>query len=429
MQFPSKHRTLDRMDRWYIALILIVSFSFGLVLFLHEGIRDKVGYDGPEYLAMGESLATGQGLYDPTGFWPDVPQTKRLPGWPALLAPILWVTPQSWHALADRLFALIILSLTGVVFYLLCLQFGVNQRLAALSGLFAACSVPMVALAYDGMSDGAAVFLVATAIWLALKGGRWLYAAAFVFGAAIMVRGNLVLLPVFLAGGCALSRSGRRMLWLEKKRLLAAIVIVFSLPALWMIRNYTITHRAFLLSSEDGETLYGGNNDSVANQLEAWGYWVEPDSLEGELPEREVARTRTAVEMNDYYRAKAKAWIKSHVSSLPRLWLGKLVRGYVPLPWRPLTASYVASAYRVVLDIFFLVLISRWWPRLNPQYGIILGSLFLTSLITIVVYCGVYRFAHCTVELFFIPLIAAGLEGGLPSVGESKPLQGAFADR
>jgi hypothetical protein len=427
MPFSSKDQSLC-INRWYIALILIVSFSFGLVLYSHQGIQAHLGYDGPEYLAMGESLAAGQGLYDATGFWPNVPQTKRLPGWPALLAPILWITPQSWHTLADRLFALLILSLTGVVFYLLCLHFGVSQRLAALSGLFAGCSVPIVALAYDGMSDGAAVFLVATGIWLVLRGGRWRYAGAVCFGAASMVRGNLVLLPVFVAIGCALSRSGRSLLWSERKQLLAAIVIVFSFPALWMIRNYTITHRAFLLSSEDGETMYGGNNDAVANQLEAWGYWVEPDSLEGELPEREVARTLTAVQMNDYYRAKAISWIKSHRSGLPRLWLGKLIRGFVPLPWHPLTASYVASAYRLVLDILFLVLISRWWPRLNPQYGIILGSLFLTSLITVVIYCGVYRFAHCSVELFFIPLISAGFESRRPSLGVSKPLQDAFAD-
>ena len=385
------------------------------MLHLYLGIRSPLREDGPEYLGIAESLAHGDGYHETTGPWPDVPHTKRPPAWPVFLVPAMWITPQPWHSAAVRVTALVPMALTGVVFYFLCLHFGVNRRLAAFSGLFAACSLPMIALAYDGMSEGLAALFCSAGILFVLWGGRRFYAGAFFLSAAVMVRTNLILLPVFVAAALLLSHSGRRTLWLHRKRVLMGSLIFFSLPTVWMIRNYAVTHRAFLLSSGDGEVLYGGNNDVVANELEFWGYWIEPDSRLGEPPLHELAISLSDVQLNDYYRGKGTAWIRSHIRELPRLWLGKLIRGFVPLPWRPLAASYIAFGYRALLDILFFATMSRWRPRLDPQYALILGSLFVTTLLTTVLYWGVYRFVHCFVELFFIPLIAVGLERDQPS--------------
>jgi hypothetical protein len=281
----------------------------------------------------------------------------------------------------------------------------------------------MIALAYDGMSEGLAVLLCSLGILFVLWGGGWFYCGALFFSAAVTARTNLIILPVLIAAAGLLSGSGRRVLWLERKRLLLATAIFFSLPALWMLRNYAITHRAFLMSSGDGEVLYGGNNDVVANELDFWGYWIEMDARLGERPMHELSRSMTDVELNDYYRAKGVAWIRSHVKDLPRLWLGKVIRGFVPVPWHFQLASYLAFGYRAILDILFLATIPRWRQRLEPQYALIVGSLFIASLTTVVVYWGVYRFVHCFVELFFIPLIAIGLSrGGLSTELPANPV-------
>src|SRR5208282_1524047 len=51
-------------------------------------------HDDPEdYMAIGKSLASGNGYKNPVGFWPDAPDYSRMPGWPAIISLGIRVAP------------------------------------------------------------------------------------------------------------------------------------------------------------------------------------------------------------------------------------------------------------------------------------------------------------------------------------------------
>jgi hypothetical protein len=183
-------------------------------------------------------------------------------------------------------------------------------------------------------------------------------------------------------------------------------------PALlWTLRNAEITGRFPLLSSIEGESLYGANNDVVANNLEYWGYWVMPDDIPGETPKLKLAHQLGCdLALNDYYHRKGVAWLRNNVSALPRLELGKFVRAFVPIPWKPRLGSYVVFSCRFLLYVLWVALLRFWSPKVSRTYLLFCLAMAITHLITTALYFGVYRFTHCYIEIFFVPCIAVGLQ-------------------
>lgn len=191
---------------------------------------------------------------------------------------------------------------------------------------------------------------------------------------------------------------------------IGVLLLIAYLPVtLWAGRNYALTGRIGFLSSLEGETLYGSNNEVVATDLSKWGYWIVPNEIPGETGKAILAKGRTDVGLNDYYHARAMAWIKTHLADYPRLVLGKLIRAFVPVPWIPNASSWAAFSYRFVLDVLFLALAPWWWSAANRLYLLVLSAMFSLVLLTTVVYYGSYRFTHCA-ELFFIPCILLGYQ-------------------
>jgi hypothetical protein len=87
--------------------------------------------------------------------------------------------------------------------------------------------------------------------------------------------------------------------------------------------------------------------------------------------------------------------------------LGKLVRGFVPIPFRPRFGSYVVFFFRAIIYLGLLVSL-RKISRGNRVYTYLLGSAFMVVLITTVMYYGIYRFSYLF-EVPSMPLIAAAL--------------------
>jgi hypothetical protein len=369
--------------------------------------------DSRQFLALGQSLAGGHGYKDTYSFWPDRPAYDRMPGWPALLAVALRLAPWADSVAVLRFANAFCLALAGVCFSALTGRLGGSRSAAVFAGLAVSLSPKMVYSSIMGDSEICFVLLVALGMNGILAGGRYLYLGAAALGMGALVRTNFAIVPfVFLCLACALPPALRAMRENRRfARLLLACLIATTPSLLWAVRNYFVSGRFPLLSSLEGETLYGSNNEVVANDLKAWGSWIVPNFIPGETSKRVLAKTiPNDLALNDYYHDKAISWIKGHFREMPRLVLGKLVRGFVPVPWEPLTPSFVAFGFRFLLYAAYLALLPFWRSKVSPVYLLLCLSIFLVQVATVVVYYGVSRMTHTFVEVFFVPCIFLGLQ-------------------
>ena len=183
----------------------------------------------------------------------------------------------------------------------------------------------------------------------------------------------------------------------------AFCMTLFLVPSFfWAIRNYHVCGHFPVLSTLRGQTFYGGNNSVVANTLDLWGYWVFPNSIPGERPMYELSHTMSEQEVDVYYFDKGKAWVKSHWSEMPRLVLGKLVRAYVPIPWKPSLKSWFVAAWRWGIYVAGIAGILLTWRRWPFSLKLIFSAMVLSNVMTVVFFWGCARFAF-ELDPFLIP--------------------------
>ena len=369
--------------------------------------------DGSQYLHLARSMAAGQGFKDADDLWPLSPDIDRMPGWPAIIAAGLKIAPWASPEAVDRFANALCLALAGMFFAVAVRYLGARPLIATLAGLAVALSPMLVYLSVDGMSEPSFVLLVALALACMLAGGRWIYLGAVAMGCAALVRSAA--LPVVPAAAVLALFAQKSRRWLidpsNRPRCLLVAVLVALPPGLWLVRNYAVSGRFPLFSALEGEVLYGSNNEVVANDLYEWGYWIVPSRIPGEPPKPSWCNVfHSNAELNDYYHRKAMEWIRGHLSSMPRLELGKFVRAFVPVPWVPLLPSYLAFSGRFLLYVLAALLLPFWWRKTALPYVLLFAGMTLVHLWTTAVYYGCSRFTYCFFEVFLIPCIAVGAE-------------------
>jgi hypothetical protein len=191
-------------------------------------------------------------------------------------------------------------------------------------------------------------------------------------------------------------------------RCLLATVLFLIPSTLWACRNYGICGHFPVLSTLRGQTFYGGNNDVVANDLEYWGYWVFPNSIPGETTMLALAASLSEYQVDCYYFTKGKDYARKNWFAMPRLLLGKAIRAYVPVPWKPGLGAYVVSAFRWVVFLSALIGIYLLWRRLNTGCLIIVGAMAMTNLFTVLMFWGCARFSFA-LEPFLLPFSACAV--------------------
>ncbi len=403
----------ERKKRMVCLAVLVVALVLRLGLSLKLGMWQPMTSDAFYYKELAQSLAAGEGYVGRTTYWPGEPTLVRLPGWPTLVAAVFWLAPSVHADLAMRLLALVVDAAAAGVIALLTWRVLKSFWAAAGAGLIYAAHPTALYLAYDGDSEPFFILLAtAGALLLVMASEKNRSSRSIVFlalagslllGVSCLVRPNYLLTGLFLAVVYAIRFVGERLAGHGEQEagkpgaalvLLAGCVVIFLLPALmWCARNARVTERFPVLSTLGGQTLYGGNNSIVANDLTYWGYWAFPDSVPGEKKMAELARTMSEYEVDRYYIARGLEYIKANWFSMPRLWLGKLVRSYVPVPWKPSWSAYALGFYRLVIYILAAIgLIGAW--RLTPTFfRAFFLALWLTNIFSIVVFWGCARFA------------------------------------
>lgn len=366
------------------------------------------------YQAIAKTLAAGGGYVDPGTYWPTEPTMGRAPGWPFLASIGLWLFPNADPNAVMRYTGGVINAATTPLIWLLT-WFLVRRSLVALIAAVAFMINPhgfyLVQLAW---SEPAFVFVATLgSVLLFLPTSPRLLSllmGSFVLGLSVLVRPNFLLFPGMIVV------AAFTLFLLRENRAIARNVVTFILcsavflipPALWMVRNYKLSGKFPVVSTIRGETFYGGNNFFVAENLSHWGYWMFPDDIPGETPKGDLAKQMNEIELDEYYFNKGKAYLRENWFSSPRLFLGKLVRAYVPVPWKASMGSYVTNALRAALYLAFFVTWGIWSRRLPRLWHVVLLGMMLVNLATVLIFYGTARFTYC-VEPFMLPAAVGGM--------------------
>ena len=413
---------LDKRLVGICAVVFLVGLAAAFVIVKSQGgFSRAAGGDGPEYIAVARSMAAGRGYINPHSHWPADPSLARLPLWPILLVPGALLLPNHTDGFLLRGTGALVHALGAVCLALLAFHLSRDYLAAALSGTIFAIYPPALSLVDGGYSEPAFVVFAAAGLLLLFQTGWRQVLGAVLLGASVLVRSNLLILP-FLAAllatvfGLPIQRHGRRF---------ALLTAIFLVPAgLWIARNYLVSGAFPMLTGADGETLYGGNNPVVANEMAYWGNWVFADQIPNEIPERVLAQTMNEKQVDHYYLRKAFTFMHGNALSYPRLVTGKLVRSFIPVPWIPSLSSYFASFVRLVLFLGVFWALHRHAIR-DPQFIVFLWALFATTVITTVIFCGTFRYTFC-LEVFLIVVVAIQLASfgrglGLRSSARNAP--------
>ena len=390
------------------AVALVLNFGVGCKL----GISRPLESDAYYYLQLAVSLADGQGYLVPDSFWPNEPSMRRMPGWPIVTAAAIKLSPGVSPHVTARVTGLLINALAAVALAGLTLRLLRQTIPALLTGLAYAANPGALSYADSGLAEPLFILLAVVGTLLIVQQQALQRLSGFlVLGLAVLVRANFILWIVFfgLISVVVLWRTERKD-WLPRLCVLAVAGALFLLPPLlWAARNYQLCGKFPVFSALRGQTFYGGNNPVVADDFHYWGFWIFPNSIPGETPMVELARTMSDHEVDAYYYAKGKAYIRSHLAGMPKLWVGKLVRAYVPIPWSHSVGSMVVSLYRLGIYAFLFVGVGAVWRRVGVPYQMALVAMLLTNLATVLVFYGYSRFAFA-VEPMYLPFASAGIQ-------------------
>ena len=415
--------------RHYSAIIVaLAAFGVSSAVVLILGAHRPLESDAPFFLSIAENLAREHSFVNSLSPWATIPASDRMPAWPFFVSIFIALLPHAEPNLIIRLAGIILHAATATTLTELTFRLSRRQAVALTTGLAYALYPSALFLVDQGMSEPLFVFILILAL-LALVSG-WVRTAAALSGLCCLVRPNFLIVPILLVivwriFATETIRAGLGGVWTA-----AVCAGLFVAPTgAWTARNYFVTGHFPVISTIQGLTLYGANNEVVANSLEYWGYWVQPDQVGG--PERRtLARQMSPYELDRYYTRMAVEYWHHSWFCLPRLILGKLVRAFVPIPWNASWAGYAASGCRLILYALFLSTM-RYWARVaGRQYILALSAIFLMSLITTVIYYGTARFTFM-MEAPMFPCAIAGLWARLESarLGSARELVDATSYR
>ena len=401
------------MKRSEMTLVVLV-FAVGLAVNFGAGIATGIGKpmesDAHYFLQIARCVASGGGYKLPNGFWPQAPTMSRLPGWPLAVALALKIFRGVSPDAVMRILSLLINAATAAAFAALTLVLFRRKSAATLAGLAYAAHPAGLYYAVRGSSEILFLFLAAVGTLFLLRGGRWSLAGFLALGCACLERANFVLwLPFFVVAAGIFGWRVRGLWRRETLALAVAGAVLFAAPtSVWLARNYRACGHFPVLSTLRGQTFYGGNNARVADTLEYWGCWVFPNDIPGETPMVELARTMSEYEVDAHYFRKGVRHVREHGFVMPRLWLGKFIRAYVPVPWKPTWGTYAISAFRWLIYAGAVVGLAAGWRRARLLYRLILLAMAGTSLVAVLMFWGCARFAFA-LEPFWFPFFGVGV--------------------
>ena len=415
---PPEPRTARHTSRWIAACVLFglaLRVAFALLYWVNQPLT----HDEREYLALGRSVARGEGF----GYPADEPspgtgqQFGRAPGYPLFLAALGVTAPadrapqrvQLAQACIGALGIWLIAAIAGRI---------AGPRAAMTAAAIAAVYPPLVwmpsyvlsetlystaalaaalALTPGGRRDAASLTPAAASARIApapdprTPPSVWI--GAVLTGIAILIR-PVMLFFVPLAA-----------LWLVWQRRTAAAVLFVAIAALcvapWTVRNHRVYGRWIAVASEGGVTFWTGNHPLAVGDGDLA---ANVEIKRAELAFRAAHPGLTPEALEPVYYRDAFSWIRRE----PAAWLALLARKafYTVVPLGPSYAVHSAR-YRVAsVAPYLLILPAAIWGAWQWRRTRLAGPVALWLMAAATIVAGLVFFPQ---ERFRIPVIDPAL--------------------
>jgi 4-amino-4-deoxy-L-arabinose transferase-like glycosyltransferase len=320
-------------------LVVALALRLGAALWWESRIAPGAQFawgDSYSYWVLAEKIARGE----PYEYGPGPARIFRTPGYPLVLSVLFAVSgdpPVVWARIVGCLLGTA--TVGGVIWLTSCFF---SERASIIAGLLAAL--------YPG-AIGMSVFVLSEALFCPLMLGQvlaWIAAyrsirarrtAAFALiagvlaGLATLVRPSWLLFTPFACGlGIVLTGQRRRQFLIAVA--MAAGIVVTMLP--WWVRNYGITGKLTLTTTQFGASLYDGLNPNAtgASDMQFVGRFVDEqrqaDATAGNTPIGTFEER-----LDNRIRDAAVAWVRQHPGQALQLAAIKVGRIWSPWPNAP----------------------------------------------------------------------------------------------
>lgn len=326
---------------------LVLRLAFALLYWNNQPLT----HDEREYLALGRSVARGDGFTYPAD--EPAPGTGqrfgRAPGYPLFLGALHIVDPVA-HAPRRVQMAQAVLGAAAIWLIAAIAGRAAGPRAAGIAAAVAAVYPPLVAMPAYVFSEtlfGALALAAALALQAGNRtpeaAGRNPVAGAVLTAAAALTRPMMVLF-VPLAAVWLAWRAG-----IARGALFVAIAIVCIVP--WTIRNHHFYGRWIAIASEGGVTFWTGNHPLARGDGDLA---ANPQLKRAELAFRAAHPGLTPEQLEPLYYRDALEWIRTN----PGAWLALLARKafFTIVPAGPSYALHSAR-YRIASAAPYLLLL------------------------------------------------------------------------
>ena len=358
--------------RW-IAGCVVLGLALRVAFALFYWVNQPLTHDEREYLALGRSLARGDGFRYPADEPPPGTgqQFGRAPGYPVFLS-ALGVREPAEHV--PRRVQIVQASLGAVGIWLIAAIAGraAGPRAAITAAAIAAIYPPLVWMPAYALSEALYSTLCLVIAWLLQntastpKGtspfgprASTLLAALFT-GVAILTRPAIVFFLPFAAAWMIARRHTRHAV------MFVVIAALCVLP--WTIRNRAVYGRWIAVASEGGITFWTGNHPLAVGEGDLA---ANPSLKRAELEFRAAHPDLTPEQLEPLYYRDALAWIRRE----PGRWLVLMGRKlfYTIVPIGPSYALHSLKYFAASAVTYLLVLpaaaVGAWRWRTAPRGG------------------------------------------------------------